>query len=186
MGKVVKKKIPQNNTRRKNNPVFVIDEILDLKDFKRKPITNTKAERLARALLDWAEQPDALRLHQFAKQQDIPLRYLPRLCEKSEIFAICYEEALLTIADRRELGGLSREYDPGMIRSSLAHYCPIAKEQAEFNAELKKKNEEDRHQVFHIVRDLGDGKPETITWAKGDNPQGYNTQGNKKDTDEEK
>jgi len=169
--KTKKKTTPQPTTRRKNNPVFVIDEVLDLKDFKRKPITNTKVERLAHALLEWVQQPDALRLHQFTRQEGFPYRYLDRFCKASEIFKEAYGEALLTLADRRELGGLERKYDPGMIRSTQPHYCPIAKEQAFFNAELRKKEQDNGTTIFKIERNIGDENPQTITWTKDAKPK---------------
>lgn len=152
---VKKKKVTSKPiTRRKKPTVFVVDEYLDLKDYKRKPVTNTYLERLAKKLSDWAEEPHAFRLHQFSKKEGIPYTHLGRFKEKSEVFKLAYEDVLLTIADRRELAGLKREMDSRMISSSLAHYCPIAKEQAIFKAQLTQKEEDKDRQIIVVLPDL--------------------------------
>ncbi len=152
---VKKKKVTSKPiTRRKKPTVFVVDEYLDLKDYKRKPVTNTYLERLAKKLSDWAEEPQAFRLHQFSKREAIPYTYLGRFCEKSEVFKNAYLDALLTIADRREIGGLTRELDGRMISASLPHYCHIAKGLAEWKAQLAQKLVQPPTQVTVIMPDL--------------------------------
>lgn len=137
-------KIPDTNTKKsalsKNVPV-VLEEYLDMMSNKMAPATSQTIEKYAIKFYLWTkDNKQALRMHEFCSLVGISRRTLLRWRNKYTIFDEYYEEGMLNLADRREIGAINRIYDPGMIRSSMAFYDPEWLEAEERRAKLNDGN----------------------------------------------
>ncbi len=122
---------------------YQFDSYLDMFTLREKPISEAAIERLALEMLKWAdEDPEAYKLSQFYVKKGIRESDINRLSERYPNLKEAKEWALVIIGNRRELGGIKKLLDSGMISRSMSHYDPVWKKIAEFNAELARRVKE--------------------------------------------
>ena len=64
---------------------------------------------------------------------------------------IAYRAALQIIGDRREVGGLKKKLDPGMISTTMPHYDQDWKDLAEWRSKLTKDEQEGKGNVTIVM-----------------------------------
>jgi hypothetical protein len=122
---------------------YVFDEYISTIDFKKRPVSDNWIMQLAKRLRDWAvdEKNEALTLNDFYNAEGIRTNDIHRWSERVPALAIAHEVALRTIGYRREKGGLKRDYDGGMVRSTLPHYLKEAKDLEQWRSDLRASQE---------------------------------------------
>jgi hypothetical protein len=107
------------------NDAIVWEEYLDMKSNQMAPASNQVVEQFGLKFYLWSkENKSALRMHEFCAMQGISRNTLMRWRDKNEKFRQYYEEGLLNLADRREIGAINRAYDSNIIAKSMAFYDP--------------------------------------------------------------
>lgn len=106
------------------------------------PLTKASVQRLADALVEWARKDDSLTLQQFWVERNITPKVYYDYKKKHECLQDAHEYAHACLGARREVGGLKRELDPGLVSRSMPIYSKEWKELEEWRNELKKKNED--------------------------------------------
>lgn len=104
--------------------------------------TLPEIERLATDLVDWSKEETSLRLNDFAPTREIARSTFWAWVEKWPILKEAVEDARLTIAGRREIGGLTGKYNAGLISHSMYIYDKDWKEMYEWKAKLAKKEDD--------------------------------------------
>jgi len=112
-------------------------QYLDLKANQLAPATSQVIEQFGLKFYLWSkENKSALRMHEFCAMNGISRNTLMRWRDKNERFREYYEEGLLNLADRREVGAINRVYDSSIITKSMAFYDPEWKEAEEWRAKI--------------------------------------------------
>ena len=118
------------------------------------PISLVELERIGLEMVEWAlKDPDAYKISQFFHLKGISKDSMPRWRKRSKRFNELYEEALAIIGNRREIGGLKRQLDGGMVALSMPMYDPEWKAQVEWRKTLDKKNEEKQPTTQVVIVD---------------------------------
>jgi len=119
-----------------------IDNYMDIFTFREVPVSDVWLEGLAAELVKWAkEDPGAYKLNRFFSKKGFHHDDLVRWEERCPALKRAHEFALMEIGDRRELKGLERKWDPGMVLSSMPKYDKDWKALGEWRASLTKKDE---------------------------------------------
>lgn len=128
--------ITQPEEEKKNT--YHYDSYFDMFEYKNKPVSDRFKEHLSRKLLDWAVNDDnAYKLSQFWIKEGIPPSDAERWRQNNEHIRRSYEIALLAIGNRRELGGLKKDLDSGMVKHTMPQYDKGWKDLAEWQSKLK-------------------------------------------------
>lgn len=123
-------------TESKNVPA-VLEEYLDMNVNQMAPATSQTIEKYAIKFYLWTkENKQALRMHEFCSLVGISRRTLLRWRNKYPIFDEYYEEGMLNLADRREIGAINKIYDSNIISKSMAFYDPEWLEAEERRAKM--------------------------------------------------
>lgn len=101
-----------------HRPYKWVEDYLDLGTFRMTPVSEAYIERLSRELIIWADSndPKSLRLNQFVKGKKIPHKTFDRWVEKYPMLGSAKEYAMMSIADKREVGAATREYADNVLR----------------------------------------------------------------------
>jgi hypothetical protein len=174
-----KRKTPQPSTKQSFLPNIVTHTEWYKYNYTdpEKPVSENFLQKLGQGLIAYIEHDyNCLTLRYYFNKARVFRSQVARWTKRSPMFRAYVDMGKQLLAEKREQRmGIVGDIDKQVYMYTQAYYCSVTREMMELRAELSKKKEEDRHQVFHIVRDLGDGKPETVTWAKKN-----------KDTNEEK
>lgn len=120
----------------------ILDFYPDMFFLKEKPVSEAFIERLAREMVDWSKLEDSLRITQFFNQRGIPNGMIYKWMEKFPMLKQAHEFAMGAIADRRDIGAITRKYDGNYIDKSQAMYDPEYKKFLEWKASMAEKNRE--------------------------------------------
>lgn len=119
------------------NDSLIWEEYLNLKTNQMAPSTSQVIEQYGIKFYLWTkENKSALRMHEFCSEHGISRRTILRWRDKYPIFNQYYEEGMLNLADRREVGAINRKYDSNIITKSMAFYDPEWKEAEEWRAKI--------------------------------------------------
>lgn len=147
------KKISHSNTTKQNVPSKLFEEVFDIFTLKMKPISITFVEQLGQQFVKYAlEDDNALKAMAFFRAKGYGTDDIRRWKERSIKFASAYELGKEIIGDRREIGGLKKKYDAGMITTSMPIYDREWKEQAEWKANLTKEKEQPTTKIVVIEK----------------------------------
>lgn len=121
-----------------------LEDYMDLMSFKLRPMTEAGIERLAKELMLWASHDKAndkdhkhlIRISQFVREKKIPARTFERWRAKYPILKEAYEYALTALADKRESGAATREYDSSVLKQ-MWFYDADWKTAEEWRSKLK-------------------------------------------------
>lgn len=123
---------------------IAFDDYRDLLSNEMKPCSPLFLELLAEDMVKWSDQPDALKLTQFFQSRHIDMCNLYRdrekqngWLDKSEYLKEAHRYVMMVLGTRREIGALKREYDSGMVRTTMPHYDNIWKELEAWRSTLK-------------------------------------------------
>lgn len=143
MAKTTKHNISSNKLAKNHNDIanrHLDEEYLSLSDLQPRPVNLAWIEKLAIKLLHWAKTNDnALIIGQFYLYEDICSADYYRWLDKFPVLRKAHEDALEFIGMRRELGGLGKKLDCGMVSYTAAHYDKRCwKKLAEWRSKLTK------------------------------------------------
>lgn len=96
------------------------------------------AEKMARKMIDWAEQTDdALTLEEFYRSIGMLSQDFCELAHKYPMLEKALQYTRMIIGDRREKGMITRKYDAGSIAYMMPHYKDSWKEIVAWRSSLK-------------------------------------------------
>lgn len=127
-----------------------LEDYKDLITFKMYPVTDAMLERLADELTKWALKEDSLTVSSFCRIKGITKKTLYRWKDRCADLDAAYNFALEQFAERREVGGLTRKFDPTFAFNSLPMYDSEWKAFVEWKANLRKENENDKKIVVEL------------------------------------
>lgn len=131
------KKIKSEKKRPSDTTRVWLEEYLDCFTFKMQPVTEMFLKRIAKELLEWAQNDKkALRLSQFYNSKKIPRKTFEGWY-KYDYFKEAKDMALLFIADRREIGTLEKRYEAGTNNFMMPEYDPSWKSMVQWRQELR-------------------------------------------------
>lgn len=120
-----------------------MEDYLDCFTFKMQPVTEAFIERIAADLVHWAKtNPEAIKLSQFYAEKYILDETFRSWCNKYPTLKAARSIAKTFLGNRRESGGLTRKYDPGMVTLSMPNYDTEWKDLAEWKADIASKTHE--------------------------------------------
>jgi hypothetical protein len=138
-----KKPRKRSNTNNSDNkdtktPTPWLEDYLNIRSFKKHPVTESFIEDLATDLVEWAmddeqkrfKQP--LKLTQFYYGKGIPKDTFYTWCEKFPVLKQAHTAAMEMIATRREIGAIIKEFDAGTVAFMQPHYDPDWKAQLDY------------------------------------------------------
>ena len=126
----------------KKKPAQKFDFYKSLHTWQDVPVTDNWKDALAQELFLWArDNEEAYKMSQFYLERGIHYRDFDRWCQTHEHLKTAKEAALILIGNRREIGGLKRKLDAGIVVKSMCRYDIEWKELAEWYAKLKSDND---------------------------------------------
>ncbi len=132
-----KTKTVDHNIENKSVDRDFVDEYLDVIDLRVKPMTVGGLQRMAHRMIAWAKRDDALRISQFFHEEGISQEYFDKWCERSPALNAAKRTAYSCVADRREIGSLTRLYDRVQVNKSLYRYDKNDDMDNRYHAQLK-------------------------------------------------
>jgi len=133
-----KKVIPNSTQQLEKEPSKPFDEYYDLFTLRTKPVSDVFIEQIAQKLMHWAiNNEEAYKISQFYEQEGLHNEDIDRWCKRSKAMAYAKYAALRAIGNRREIGGLKKKLDSGMVSYTMAHYDKDWKDLAEWRNTLK-------------------------------------------------
>lgn len=138
-GKIINHSTPKKPRGKKRDvpTILVVDEVKTLGTGELWPITNRFLTNMAQDLIEWADKDTSLIFRSFLNNRKISRNHFYRWRDKEPLLAEAHEYALEKIAERRELGGLTKSLDTGMVMYSMPMYCKEWKDSAEWRSKLK-------------------------------------------------
>lgn len=117
--------VPNANISKGNKPkVVYLDEWVNFNTFERSVQTNLSLERLAKELVDWFKSnPDAIKISQFLEEKGIHQQSWQRWCNLYPVLNEAKEWVKMVIGTRREVGIMTRKYEPGFTAVTMYNYC---------------------------------------------------------------
>ena len=129
------------------------EEYNDLFTGQGKPINETYIERISIEMTHWAlNDKDALKVTQFRLLKGIDRQSWDRWVAKYPILKRAQEEAADAIGNRREIGGLTKKLDSGLVQYSMPHYDQDWKANVEWRSNLKAEQQNAGTQVVVIEK----------------------------------
>jgi hypothetical protein len=143
MAKTTKDNTASNKQAKKSTDIanrHLDESYLDLFTLQPRPVNLAWIEKLGVAGLNWAiKNDDALMIGQFFLPQGISSSSWYKWVDKFPTFKEAHEEMMAIIGMRRELGGLGKKLDCGMVSYTAAHYDKRCwKKLAEWRSKLTK------------------------------------------------
>jgi hypothetical protein len=147
--KPIKKESPKpiNDTKKISKWV---EDYTDCFSFREKPITESFIERLSKELVEWSLLENSLVLGQFYGSKGILRKTFYRWVEQYPKIAQAHEFAMCQLATKREIGGLTRKFDPNFAMNSLPMYDSAWRENVEWKSNLRKQEEQQQRVVVEI------------------------------------
>lgn len=145
---------PANNrTERevKNSPW--LEDYYDVFGLTMRPVTQAFIERLSKELVEWAKLDDSLTIISFCRTKGLSRTTFYEWKNKYPEIKAAYEFAKEQFVDKREIGGLTRKYDPTFAFNSLAKYDSDWKEFMQWKANLKQ-DDGNQQKVVVEINDL--------------------------------
>lgn len=134
---IEKLKMPKNKNEDYPMPKY-LEEYRDCFTFTMRPLTQAFLDRISSELIQWAtHNEDALKVSQFYLSKGIPMNTYYNWLEKYPDFKEAHEIAMQLIGNRREVGGLKRKFDAGIVSYTMSHYDKTWKDMAKEKSELK-------------------------------------------------
>ena len=133
--------IPQHSPKSTNRPkIEVLEEYYNYNSLRLIPITNATLERLMDNGRTWARtEKDAIKLKQFTDLNGIQWTTWQRWVDKYPIAAQGSKDILTILGNKRELGLLTRQYEPGSTIFMMPHYDDDWGSMCKWRADLKPK-----------------------------------------------
>lgn len=149
-----------SNGNEKNQRVSLwLEDYQDLFSLKTRPVTQGFIERLAHELIEWAKKPDSLVVKDFYNEKHIGVKTFYRWIDKYPEMAAANEYALNRLSSKREIGGLTRKFDPTFAWNSLPKYDPEWREFMQWKSSLKQ-SEDNQQKIVVEINDLSKAKSE--------------------------
>lgn len=142
-------KINNNNTPPIKSPKDVFDEYTDMNKFRTVPINSEIIESIAQVFIQTAKEKDIITMEQIYQKFGMSNKEFIRLRDKYPSLNSAYEYALNIVGTKRFVYAAENRLNWGVINSTQAHYCKIAKEQTEWRSNLRNK-EENRAQNISV------------------------------------
>lgn len=145
--------IPQHSMGKSNGTkIEVLEEYYNYDSMKLIPITNATLRRLIENGIKWArEVDDAIKLSQFQDKNGIAKRSWQRWREAYKWFDEGTEQILTILGNKRELGLITRKYEPGSIIFMMPHYDDDWGNMCKWRASLKPKEVESKASETFVV-----------------------------------
>lgn len=144
-------KIPSLSGKKKKTSKNLALQEHDIFFFKRVPVSDDYLKKLALDLVHWAlNDTKALKITQFRTERHISRTVWDTWRERSPELQDANDFALEVIGDRREIGGLEKRFDSGIVAYTMPHYDPAWKELAAWKSALQDKERNQQAQNFII------------------------------------
>ncbi len=134
---------------------YRFDEYLDMRTWKKTPVTDAWKDKLAEELYNWAkDDPEAFKMTQFYLHRGISSTDFMRWVETHEKLKIAHDAALQMIGDRREIGAAKNKLNTAIVLSSMPRYDKGWKELSEWRAALKAQHDPEQGPTIVVVDSL--------------------------------
>lgn len=130
-----------------------LSEYMDVSLMRLKPVSPAIIDRIASELIDWAKSEDKLTINSFLFHKGIRKKAFYEWIDKYPELQCAHEMFMLKMSDKREVGGLTRKFDPTFAFNSLPMYDPTWKEFMQWKANLKQEDG-NQHKVVVEINDL--------------------------------
>jgi hypothetical protein len=90
--------------------------------FVQKPANEAFIRKLATDLMEWVRTKEAFKVSEFYSDKGISKRDWANWVAKWDFLADAVDAAKIVLGNKREIGGLKKKYDSGMIRASMRFY----------------------------------------------------------------
>ena len=115
-----------------------LEDYQDMFTFDLKPISDGGLHKLASEIVHWAQNDEAaLQVGAFLRKKGIPRDAYYSWVNKYPVMKRANDSVLWAIGDRREMKGMTRELDPGMIKWMMPHYDPAWMNILKLQSQLK-------------------------------------------------
>lgn len=161
MRKTKKLKSDQPTTRTKSvaKKKYVkkeFDFYYDIFTLRKKPVTLEYIEARAEQMRDLAfNDPEMLKVTQLYRAMGCTQSDIDRWRKRSEKLDLMHDEAKQAIGDRREIGGMKKNFSESIVRHTMHHYDTTWKGMDEYQAALRKKDEEKPTQITVVMDNFG-------------------------------
>ena len=142
---------PANLETKRNSPW--LEEYKDYISLKIQPVTEAFIERLGNDLTQWALLDNSLTLTSFCRSKGLRRTTFYRWKDKYPELEAAYQFAFEQLGDKREVGGLTRKFDPTFAWNSLPKYDPEWKEFMQWKSNLKQ-DEGNQQKIVVEINDL--------------------------------
>lgn len=131
------------------------------------PTTKRFIELEADRLVQWADQEDSLMIQDFWLRAGYSDYSFYNWVDKFPEFKHAHEYAMARLGSRRELGAMTRKFDPSTIHRTLGAYNKIWKQETVALAKMKEDAAANETKVLVIERfpELPSKTPEEVAWA---------------------
>lgn len=149
-----------NHSTRKKKPTTKFTDMFEIYDIftgRSKPVSDDWLENLGKKALKWAmEIEEPLTARFFFRQQGIDYMSVGNWRKRSTKFDTYCRMMLETLADKREVGAVTKKYDAAHVRYTLPQFGQEWKDLAQFHASLKQeaKGTGDQH-ITVVMEDFG-------------------------------
>lgn len=138
----------------KSETVKVVDSYLDMFFMRQMPVSEAFLERLASEWIEWAKLPTSFRLNQFYNERGIPNKMMYRWAKKCSKLQEAHDMVLSMLADRRDIGALTKELDGAQVRETFALYDPEFKEFMKWKAQISKEEDKGKGNITVVFENF--------------------------------
>lgn len=149
------------NHTSENKPVERFFDYLDTISFRQKPMSIEGIERLAVELVKWATHDEkAIKIAMFYTQRGIARGDYTNWMERVPALKIAHETAKEIIGNRRELGGLTKKFDAGMVAFSMPQYDEEWRQNIEWRSQMKAKESSSNGNTAAVINVIAEPVPD--------------------------
>lgn len=139
----MKKDKKANRTTSSRESTKVVDLYDDLFTMREMPVSEALIDRVFQEAYEAViVKGTVLKLSQYFRKLGIPWVTVKRWREKFPWVEEKYQELLQGVGDNREVGGLTKKLDAGMVQFSMPMYDPDWKQNVEWRSKLKAENDQ--------------------------------------------